>query len=150
MEQRRTEVFGEEDLRIVYESLGEKLSAKTTAAGRYLSWSYIRGDVVRSAKFLLEQRGSVETSELRIFITEVLRQKFEKLPEGTEIVNEKVGTIVIQTTLTEYKARKLSQLKMSEDSRNSGPTITRMLTNNRKELEKSGIKYEDGVWRLTG
>ena len=150
MEQRKTEVIGEDDLCRAYANISEKLSSKTTTAGKYLAWSYIRGDVVRSAKFLLEQRGSVETSQLKMFVVEVLRAKFENLPEGTDVVNEKVGTVVVKTTLSEYKARKIAQLKESEDSRNSGPTITRMLTNNRKELEKAGIKYEDGLWHLTG
>ena len=140
------------ELRNIYANMrtANKFSDLRTSEQKYLSWSYVRRDVVSAVKFLCAEMKNVETTNVREFVVEVLTEKFNKLPEGTDFVNEKVGCIVVKTTLSEYKARKIEQLKNSSDSRNSGSTITRMLHNNRKELEKEGIKYEDGMWFLTG
>ena len=150
MSKNSEEVVKSVDLEQVLSVVEEKMLSKTTSTGKYLSWSYIRKDVEKVFEFLFTKKSKISTSEVRIFLIEFFTQKINNLPDGNTFVNEKVGTIMIRSTLTEYKNRKIEQLNMSSKSSNNGPTFTRMLLNNRKELERIGIKYENGEWYKTG
>lgn len=150
MSKNSEEVVKSVDLEQVLSVVEEKMLSKTTSTGKYLSWSYIRKDVEKVFEFLFTKKSKISTSEVRIFLIEFFTQKINNLPDGNTFVNEKVGTIMIRSTLTEYKNRKIEQLNMTSKSSNNGPTFTRMLLNNRKELEKVGIKYENGEWYKTG
>lgn len=139
------------DLAALYEEVSSTIKSSTSAeVGKYLPWSYIKEDVAMVIKFLCDQRGgAVETGVVRQFLVAVLQKKIEALPQGGEKTMDDIGRVRVEVTKTEYRERKLEQLKASAKSSNSGPTITRLLGNPacRKWLKDSHKIAFDGMWR---
>jgi hypothetical protein len=140
------------DLAALYDSVSATIKdSSSKEVGKYLTWSYIREDVVLAIKFLCEQRGGqVETGVVRQFLVAILSKKIENLPAGGTKVTDMIGTVRVECTQKEYKIRKEEQLKASAKSSNSGPTITRLLGNpgcRKWLLEKHNIRY-DGMWTV--
>jgi len=139
------------DLAALYSEVESTIKSSVSGeTGKYLPWSFIQEDAATVIKFLCQQRGnSVETGVVRQFLTVVLTKKIEALPEGGDRMVDTIGRARVEVTKTEYRTRKLEQLKASSKSSNSGPTITRLLGNPacRKWLkEKHGITF-DGMWK---
>ena len=139
------------DIAGLYDQVESSIVSSTKEFGKYLPFTWYRGEVAECAKMLISKRGHATTSEIRQFVTLVLTKKIEAMPEGADRVMDSMGKVREEVTKSELKARYTSRLEASKKSSNNGPTITRSLCSpsNKDWLKKHhGIVCENGVWNV--